>query len=121
MVKKIFCIFLLITILLIPMTTYAEGLTDKAAEGANKFIQKSNGTEFNIKEFSDGLYNLLLAIGVLAAVIVGSVLGIKFMVSSVEDKANIKNVLIVYVVGCVVIFGAFTIWKIVTNILSSAV
>ncbi len=120
MIKKILCIFLLITILLIPVTTYA-GFADKAAEDANNFIDKADKKEFEIKGFSDDLYNLLLGIGVIAAVIVGSILGIKFMVSSVEERANIKNVLIVYVVGCVVIFGAFSIWKIVTNILSSAV
>ena len=42
------------------------------------------------------------------------------MAGSVEEKANIKNSLIAYIAGCVVVFGAFTIWKIVVTILQSA-
>ena len=39
------------------------------------------------------------------------VLGIKFMAASAEDKAKIKESMIPYVVGCIVIYGAFFIWK----------
>ena len=51
------------------------------------------------------------------AVIVGIILGIKYMMASSEDKAQIKETLIPYVVSCVIMFGAFTIWKIVITII----
>lgn len=73
-----------------------------------------------MKDMSDLIYNTLLIIGVIAAVIIGITLGVKFMAGSVEEKADIKNSLIAYVAGCVVVFGAFTIWKIVVTILQSA-
>ena len=38
---------------------------------------------------------------------------------SIEEKAEIKTMLIPYIIGCVVVFGAFTIWKIVVDILQS--
>ena len=53
----------------------------------------------------------------VVAVIIGLVIGIKFMVSSVEEKAKIKELLLPYVVGCGVVFGAFGIWSLVVNIL----
>ena len=48
--------------------------------------------------------------------IIGTVLGIKFMVASAEDKAEVKKALVPYIIGCAVIFGAFTIWNIAVNI-----
>ena len=61
----------------------------------------------------DLIYNILLAIGMVVAVVEGIVLGIQFMTASTEGKAEVKEKLIPYVVGCVVIFGAFGIWKLV--------
>lgn len=47
---------------------------------------------------------------------VGTIIGIQFMLASAEDKAKVKEALVPYVVGCFVIFGAFTIWSTVVNI-----
>ena len=44
--------------------------------------------------------------------IIAGILGIKFMIGSAEEKAQIKDALIPFVIGCIVIFGAFGIWKI---------
>lgn len=71
-----------------------------------------------LKKSSNMLYNIFLGAGIIIAVLVGMVLGIKYMVSSVEEKAELKEALIAYVVGCVVIFGAFGIWKLVSEIFS---
>ena len=37
---------------------------------------------------------------------------------SVSEKANVKETLIPYIAGCIVIFGAFGIWKLVVTIMS---
>ena len=63
------------------------------------------------------IFNILLAIGVVLTVVVGGYLGIKFMMASAEDKAKIKETMIPYVLGCVVIYGAFGIWKIIITVL----
>lgn len=69
-------------------------------------------------ETTDFLYNLLLAIGIVVAVIVGSILGIKYMMGSVEEKAEYKQTLLAYLISCAVVFGAFGIWKLVITILA---
>lgn len=48
--------------------------------------------------------------------LVGTIIGIQFMVASAEDKAKVKEALVPYVIGCAVIFGAFTIWSIAVNL-----
>ena len=71
----------------------------------------------SLQDFSSTIYNIALQIGIGVAVVVGLALGIQFMLAGVDGKADVKKVLIVYVVGCVVIFGAFGIWKLVIDIL----
>lgn len=92
--------------------------------GAENFISSGaseNGVTIDtnkLKENSDMIYNILLTVGIIAAFAVGAYLGIKFMTSSIEGKADIKQALIPYIVGCIVVFGAFAIWKIVVNLAS---
>ena len=47
----------------------------------------------------------------------GGIIGIKLMISSASEKAEAKKLLVPYVVGCVVVFGGFGIWKLVVTIL----
>ena len=49
----------------------------------------------------------------------GAILGIKLMISGIDEKAEVKKLLIPYVVGCIIIFGGFGIWKLVVTILQS--
>ena len=79
---------------------------------ADKFLNSSVEPAIKssaLQDFSGRFYNILLTVGIIVAVIVEMVLGIKFMVGGAEEKANIKEVLVPYVVGCIVIFGAFAI------------
>lgn len=73
-----------------------------------------------LKDTSDYIYNTLLAIAVMVAIIVAMVLGIQFMAASADEKAKVKEALMPFVVGCIVVFGAFAIWKIVVNIGNNA-
>lgn len=90
--------------------------------GAKNFV--SAGNEENTINIDEGrtqnassvIYNVFFSIGVVVAVIMSSVLGIKFMIGSVEEKAQIKESLVPFIIGCVVVFGAFGIWKIVVTI-----
>ncbi len=123
-IKKIIFILLLIiiTFLLLNHYTYADSMST-IISGADDFISTGKGQEQigsdNLKELSDKIYDVLLAIGIVVAVIVGLVLGIQFMVGSVEQKSKIKEALVPYVAGCVVIFGAFGIWRLVVILLQN--
>ena len=80
--------------------------------------QSSKISTDNLQLGSNTLYNILLGIGVFLTVAVGMYLAIKFILSSADDKAKVKEALIPYIAGCVVIFGAFTIWKLAVTLLS---
>lgn len=113
----------LLTSIFIDNIVYAEnsGLS-QIISGGDEFMEKgskSSGIVFDkekMKNTSNTIANILIAIGTVIAVIVSSILGIKFMIGSVEEKAQIKEALVPFIIGCIVIFGAFTIWKIFVNI-----
>lgn len=123
-----FIVITIIAIMLILTTpmleVQASGIGD-IVTGADNFIEAGvkdkNPTieENDLKQMSNLLFNTLLIIAIVIAVIVGLVIGIKFMTGSVSEKANVKETLIPYIAGCIVIFGAFGIWKLVVTILSS--
>ncbi len=122
--KVINIVMLVVIICIIPITSFADTAIDDVVSGGDNFISHASSpdTVINIASlqgFSKDVYNLILSIGMVVAVIVGTVLGIKFMISSVDEKAKIKETLIVYGIGCAVLFGAFTIWKIVMAILGN--
>lgn len=112
-------IFMILILFLFPTKIYAETL-DRTFTGADDFIKKGDTSTIDttkLKSTSDFIYNALLAIGMIGAVIVGVILGIKYMSANSEDKASVKETLIPYIVSCFAIFGGFVIWKIVINIL----
>ncbi len=93
---------------------------DEMIDDAESFVSSSSESAIKVEDLrkmSSKIYNIALEIGVGIAVIVGLILGIKLMVSGVEEKAEYKKMLWVYVVGCMVTFGAFGIWKIVVSII----
>lgn len=97
------------------------GTIDGVMQGAEGFLTKGKDIpidEGQLKTTSNFIFNLLLGFAMIVAVAIGVAIGIKFMMASVEEKAQIKEALLPYVVGCVVVFGAFGIWKVAIGILS---
>lgn len=68
-----------------------------------------------ITELGQKLMGILSTIGIVLAVLVLMVLGIKYMMGSAEEKAEYKKTMIPYVVGAILIFGASTIANMVYN------
>lgn len=117
---NVMAIFIIVFNLFIP-NAYAGLLQDimKRAEG---FVNngENGGNVINndaLKEGSNTLYNVLLVIGIAVAFIWGIVLGIQFITGSLGEKADVKKNLIVYIIGCIIIFGAFGIWKLLLQLL----
>lgn len=108
-------------------TTTGNGSSESSLEDmtkdADKFVNSGNAPANtftkSLQNFSKTMYNILLTIGIFVAVVVGGIIGIKLMTSSAEGKAEAKALLIPYVVGCVVVFGGFGIWKLVVTLLQN--
>ena len=75
----------------------AEGFVNNGENGGNVINNDA------LKEGSNTLYKI--------------VLGIQFVTGSLGEKADVKKNLIVYVIGCIIIFGAFGIWRLLLQLL----
>lgn len=104
------------------ITSVAKNGSEDVINDADRFIDNGNDVnEYiqtdNLKDFSQTLYSILFGIGIIVAVIVGGIIGVKLMFAPVAQRAEAKKLLIPYIVGCVVVFGAFGVWKLVVTII----
>lgn len=128
---KIFVIFIIFQMM--NMSFVKAGYFDDTLKDANNFIedgkaeletedekQKKYGVtkDDKLEEIINIVYNIMLALGISLAVIIGGILGIQIMWGSIEQQVKAKEVLMPYVIGCIVIFGAFGIWKLCLTIFS---
>ena len=118
---NVIVIFIIVFNLFIP-NVYADNPLEDIMNKANEFVSngENGGNVINNAALKDGsniLYNVLLVIGIAVAFIWGMVLGIQFVTGSLGEKADVKKNLIVYVIGCVIIFGAFGIWRLLLQLL----
>ena len=122
----ILIIFILMQHIFAPIISNAS-TWDEIIEKGDTFVDngKNNAESDNtvnweeIQADQQVIYRILFVTAIVAAVIIGAILGIKFMTESVEGQAKVKEMLIPYVAGCIVAFGSFGIWKLIVTVLSS--
>lgn len=122
----VFMTLILFTIMAPTVKTYAETADiGGVANSANDFINTGKNPASNIivvkademKGVSDLIYNVLFAVAIIVLVLWGTILGIQFITGAAEEKAEIKKALVPYVVGTIIVFSTFSIWKLVVTIL----
>lgn len=116
---KIMLIILALLLLATPICT-ADSPLNKTFSQADDFLNQGNtsGTinEQNILDTSNLAYNILIVIGIAIALIWGLVLGMKFMTGAITEKAEVKKDILIYLFGCILIFAAPAIWKLVLKL-----
>lgn len=124
MKAKIFKIILILIVINISLfninKVQADSSLSSIISGGDSFVKDgekdiSVDTE-KLKGASDTVYNVLLVIGICVAVVVASILGVQFMIGSAEEKAKVKDAMVIFVLGCIVVFGAFGFWKVFVTI-----
>lgn len=110
--KKGFKVLSLSIILILILTNFAfaEDPTD-----LTKFVNQSTSVTADAGTVLNSVLSIIQVIGISVAVIMLMVLGIKYMVSSVADRAEIKKHAVVYVVGAILMFGASGIMQIIKS------
>ena len=116
---RIFIILIIINILFLPKIQAST--IKEMYQSSSNFIRDANQVDTTIntaqlKTTSNFIYRTLLSIAIIISVVVGAILGVNFILASADGKAKISEALIPYVIGLVIVFGAFAIWKIVVSI-----
>ena len=124
---KIVCLVMMIfSLFFVNQYCFADTLSgSKIIVDAQNFIDKGKSqekiTEDNAIEKVIPLGRILVTVATVVVVGVGMVLGVKYMISGADEKANLKEKLIWYVISIVLIFGAVGIYNIISGILNEVV
>ncbi len=107
-------------LLMVVMICFTLSTVVNAAPDVNSIIDKmdnqtANGAE-NVAKIGGQIADILTTVGIVVAVIVILILGIKYMMGSASEKAEYKKTMIPYVVGAVLILGGSAIVKIIFSI-----
>ena len=103
---KIISIFILIFILISFLSTVLalEDIVDP-----NYYEPSSSGNADTIKNIGNSIIGVLQVVGSIVSVIVLIVIGIQYMLGSVEEKAQYKEKMWPYIVGAIMIFSVLNI------------
>ena len=90
---------------------YTDALTN-----TDKYTPKDDLSSNDVKKVEDTVGTIIAVItniGIVLSIVVPAVLGTKYMISSSEEKAEMKEKLVPYFIGAVMLFGICTIVKII--------
>ena len=116
--KKLRIISILImAIMLMMMFTTVVCAASGTTSGAESAVDKIKiGYDNNkITTMGGQIASVISTVGVVVAVVVLLILGIKYMMGSASEKAEYKKTMIPYLVGAVLVFAASAITKVVIS------
>ncbi len=117
---KIMSVMLMVVMVLFTMTTMVSA-TNKlnSVDLANSLYAQNTSASGSVQNIGNQLIGIITTVGVVVAVVILLVLGIKYMMGSASEKAEYKKTMIPYLVGAILIFGASAITKVVVNLASN--
>jgi len=103
---------------------------EEESEGNNKgdftdvlidtdYYKPTGGSNAGVAELEMKIGTVLSVItnlGMILSVLISAILGVKYMLASVEEKAEIKSDMIPYLIGACLVFGVCTVVKILQSV-----
>ena len=69
----------------------------------------------DLTKVGNNIVTIIQVVGIVIAVIVLLVIGIKYMMGSAEEKAEYKKTLLPYIIGAAMVFGASVLTGVIYN------
>ena len=121
--KAVIILLIICSITFASTIVFAVDSFSEATSSAETWLNGGKGEspidQNDVAELSNTIWSAIMIIGTVLAVIIAMVLGIQFMLGSTEQKAEVKEKLIPFIVGCVILFGSAGIWKLAMNLLKT--
>lgn len=115
---KIIAIVLLVLLITITIQNciYAGSITDPISDPNAYNPTKTNVETTKLSQIVRTLVSVMTTFGIAAALVSLLIIGIKFMVSSVEERAKYKETMVPYIVGIVMVVAISTIIKLMSTL-----
>ena len=110
----------LVIFILIAMLTVIFPLTTKSAQinpGQYNAGTVTTGEMGALKTVTEDVLATIRNIGIITSVVILAIIGIKYILGSLDEKAEYKGNMVLYVIGCFVLAMATTIPSIVYQIM----
>ncbi len=112
---KVSIVILLVVVILMSfkLIVYADSIEDNL----DLFNPKSDQiTESELKEKAEIILGVVNVVGIIVSVATIIIVGIKYLLGSVEEKAEYKRTMITYFIGAILIFSITTVSNVLYNI-----
>lgn len=116
-IKLMNIVILVITILLVMINTYTVQATINPGDYEPNAITQDDVTL--VTNMANPIIGGIKTLGIVVAVIVIGVIGIKYMTGSVEEKAEYKKTIIPYLIGAVIVVAITQLLGIIIEIVTN--
>lgn len=113
---KAIMILLVMTVMFLTVCVVPSFADINAGDIAGQLTGTETAASGSVVTLGNQIIGIITTVGVVVAVVVLLVLGIKYMMGSAQEKAEYKKTMIPYLVGAILIFGASAITKVVVSI-----
>lgn len=113
---KIISILFLLILLVFATTTYVQADIDINTNDYNPGMLTTQDASRALT-MAGKILGIVRNCGVIASVIVASIIGLKYMLGSLDEKANYKENAVPYIVGCALLLLCTTIPSIIYNMM----
>ena len=102
--------------IMLPVKASSLSIDDMWNQG-NDFIQEGKSSDTptfegtTMRHAIRDLYNFAMVLAIIITAIIATYLGIQFMTQGTEGKAKVKEALVPLIIGAIVVFGSFMIWR----------
>ena len=112
--KIVSVITIILSIVMMGTMVFADELTPDSINGKANTVNVTK-----IGTIGNSIATIIRNVGIVAAVVIIMILGLKYMMGSAQEKAEYKKTMIPYIVGAVLLFGASAIAQMVINFAGS--
>lgn len=113
-IKKIAIILIILTIVTLSMNVFSFAISNPDAWKPGKMSDKDK------KKVGDITGNILAnirTVGIFLSVIMLTIIGLKYILSAADEKANYKENMVPYVAGCFLLAATTTIPSLIYNVM----
>lgn len=119
-------IILLFAIVLAIFSNYNVHAIDKSLDNPEQYNPLDNPEQYDPLEARDNdegldsmtekILGIINIVGTILSVVILMIIGIKYMLGSIEEKAEYKKTMMSYVIGAILLFAVPTIANVIYNI-----
>ncbi len=113
-------LILLCILVILPSVAYASNGTFDASTYQPSSTTDATGAS-KIQDLGNVIISVIRTVGTIISVAILSIIGIKYMTGSVEEKAEYKKTMLPYVIGAVILFGITSFIGIIVDLVKGLI